>query len=247
MINIRTIIFYMYCIWALFITSVFSTNKMRRWIKEGNSKKIDDFFVKEVYYKKVTNILRICGVTFEVTGTENVPSDGSVVFISNHQGNFDVITLVNVLNRKISFIAKKELRKVPFLGEWMANMGCLFIDRGNIKQSAKIIIEAIEYIKAGNAMTIFPEGTRSKGGSVGEFKAGSFKLAIKSGSTVIPISIEGSYKVMEANKGKIRPAKIKIKVHEPIETKTMNKEQQNELHNKVRDIIVNGLKEINYQ
>ncbi|OGO85379.1 MAG: hypothetical protein A2Y22_05020 [Clostridiales bacterium GWD2_32_59] len=241
----RTILFYIYCVWSIATKTIFYMNKATKWRKEGNKEELDNFFVNKIYHKTVRNILNISGVVVEVDGIENVPIDGPLVFISNHQGNFDVIALVSSMNRRAGFIVKKELRDIPYLGTWIENMGSLFIDRGNVRQSAQIISEAIDYISAGNAMMIFPEGTRSKSDIVGEFKSGSFKIATKSGAMIVPVSISGSFKIMEANKGKVKPGKIKIKYHKPIPTKGMSREDMNEIHNTVREIIVKGMEENN--
>ncbi len=237
----RTLQFYLYCAWQMFIKSIFNLHKLRRYQKEKKFELIDKFFVN-VYKYNTTAILRLSGVDISVEGIENIPITGPVVFISNHQGNFDVISIVSYIPRKVSFIAKKELGEIPLLGMWMKVMGCLFIDRSDIRQSAQVITNAIEYIKSGNAMLIFPEGTRSKDGNLGEFKAGSFKIAVKSGAPIIPISINGSRSIMEDNNGKVKPGKISLTYHKPISTKELSKEEINELPEKIKEIIEAGLK-----
>ncbi|HCC07440.1 MAG TPA: 1-acyl-sn-glycerol-3-phosphate acyltransferase [Clostridiales bacterium] len=239
----RTILFYLFSIWELVTNTIFNMKKATKWKNEGNKEELDKFFVNKIYHKAIRRILNVSGVVLEVEGIENVPVDGPLVLISNHQGNFDVIALVASINRRVGFIVKKELRDMPFLGSWVENMGSLFIDRGNIRQSAQIVVEAIDYINAGNAIMIFPEGTRSKSDIVGEFKSGSFKIATKAGANIVPVSISGSYKVMEANNGKVKSGKIKIKYHKVIQTKDMNREDVNEIHNTVKEIIIKGLKE----
>ena len=116
-----------------------------------------------------------------------------------------------------------------------------FMDRNDMKQSAQTIIDGIKQLKAGINMVIFPEGTRSKGAPVGEFKAGSFKLATKSKAPIVPVTIDGTYKVMEGNKNKIKPAEINLIIHEPIYTDKLTKEEIAELPEKVRSIIVADL------
>ena len=117
------------------------------------------------------------------------------------------------------------------------------MDRDNIRKSAEAIVKGIQILKAGHSMVIFPEGTRSKGGPVKEFKAGSFKLALKSKVKIIPVTIDGSYKLLDANGGKIKAADVAVTLHEPIDVTTLSKEEIADLHNTVRDIVVSDLPE----
>ncbi len=114
------------------------------------------------------------------------------------------------------------------------------MDRNDIKQSAKTILEGIRLLKSGHSMVVFPEGTRSKGEQMGEFKAGSFKLATKAKVPIIPVTIDGSYKIMEGNKYRICPAKVNVYVHKPIETALIPKEQESKLPELVQKIIQEG-------
>jgi len=115
------------------------------------------------------------------------------------------------------------------------------MDRSNLRKSAAAIIEGVKIIKAGHSLVIFPEGTRSKGGPLGEFKAGSFKLATKSNAPIVPITINGSYKLMEANNNRIKAANVELFIHPPIETKNLSKEEQEKLPTVVKEIIASKL------
>ena len=119
----------------------------------------------------------------------------------------------------------------------MKRIHCLFMDRGDIKQSAQIIIEGIKQLKNGINMVIFPEGTRSKTGELGEFKAGSFKLAIKSKRPLVPITIDGTRNIMEANNYKIKAETVNLYIHKPIDTTELSKEDIAQLPEKVKAII----------
>ena len=116
-------------------------------------------------------------------------------------------------------------------------MNCVFMDRSNIRKSAEAIVEGVNIIKSGYSLVIFPEGTRSKSNLIGEFKAGSFKLATKSKAPIVPVSIKDSYKLMEANGNKIKPADVEIHIHPAIETKNLTKEEMEALPEKVKSII----------
>ena len=177
-----------------------------------------------------------------VHGTENLPKSGAMLFVSNHQSNFDIPLLLSEIDIPKGFIAKKELEKVPFIGRWMKEINCLFMDRDDMKQSARIIVDGIKLLKGGYSMVVFPEGTRSKGGAMGEFKAGSFKLATKSGVPIVPLTIDGTSRLLEGNKGRIsKGEKIDLYIHKPIDVKSLSKEEIANLHNDVKNIIASKL------
>lgn len=188
-------------------------------------------------------LVKFAGVSVVTTGEENIPSEDSVLFVSNHQGNFDIPLLLGYIDKPKAFIAKIELLKLPLIRTWMTHMKCVFMDRSDIRQSLKVINQAADHLKEGYSMVIFPEGTRSKGETLGEFKPGSLKLALKAGVPIVPITIRGSYKIMEQNGFMIRPAHVEIIIFDPIPTAELTKEQTAELPERVRRIIEQGLSE----
>ncbi len=166
-----------------------------------------------------------------------------MLFVSNHQSDFDIAIFLAMLpEKKEGFVAKVELEKIPFLSAWMKRIHCIFLDRKDMKQSAKTILEGIKLLKSGHSMVVFPEGTRSKGEQIGEFKAGSFKLATKSKVPIVPVTIDGSYKIMEGSHYRICPAKVNVYVHKPIETVTIPKQEEGKLPEMVEKIIREGKK-----
>lgn len=197
----------------------------------------------EVLHKTTTkwarNMVRFTGSTVDVKGLENIP-DRHVLFVSNHQSNFDIPLLMGYVPKFKGFVAKIELEKVPVISWWMKKMNCLFLDRNDMRQSLKVIIQGIGLLKAGHTMVVFPEGTRSKGNKMGEFKKGSLKLAIKSGVPIVPITIDGSYALLEERR-RITKSNVKITVHDPIYMENITKEQEDELVKKVYQIIESGL------
>ncbi len=199
-------------------------------------------YINDVTSKWARRNVKISGAKVNVFGEENIPKDIPVVFISNHQGNFDIALFMSYINKPKGYIAKIEMKKVPLIRTWMEYMNCVFMDRSNIRKSAQAIIEGVNILKGGHSLVIFPEGTRSKGGDVGEFKAGSFKLATKAKVPIIPITIDGSYKLLEQNKNKVKPAEVNLYIHPMIETNELSKEEQNELPEKVKQIICSKLK-----
>lgn len=216
--------------------------KVKSLKKQG---KLSDYeeYVHLITSKWALGAVKRSGAQIEVYGTENLPKQGAVVFISNHQGNFDIPILISYVNYPKGFIAKIETQKIPIIRTWMEHIHCIFMDRSTLKGSAGAIIEGINFLKKGYSLVIFPEGTRSKENKMREFKTASFKLATKPRVPIIPITISGSYKLMEANNNKIKPAQVKLYIHKPIETKDLSKEELEELPEKVYGIIQSKLAE----
>jgi 1-acyl-sn-glycerol-3-phosphate acyltransferase len=145
------------------------------------------------------------------------------------------------LRKTKGFIAKKELFKLPCVKTWMKLLKCIPIDRENIRSSAKAISDAIKVLKTGHSMIIFPEGSRSKACEMGDFKAGSFKLATKSRLPIVPITVNGTYKILEKNNMIIKPTKIYLTIHKPVYTHDLTTEQLKELTEQVKDVIQRAL------
>ena len=110
----------------------------------------------------------ISGVKIEVKGLENIPEDQAVLFIGNHISLFDIIITYPLMKNYTGYIAKKEIKKVPFLSWWMYFVNCIFLDRSNPRQGLTSILKATDYIKNGISIFLFPEGTRSKDGKLHE-------------------------------------------------------------------------------
>lgn len=181
----------------------------------------------------------LSGTKITVKGVENIPTDRSVLYIGNHQSYFDIIINYLYVPRPTGFISKNEVEKVPSLRVWMRYLRCLFMDRKDLKQSMGIILKAIDYIKEGISIFIFPEGTRSKNeNEILPFKAGSFKIATKSGCEVVPVSINNSAAVFENQFPKIKKAHVILEYGKPIPTKDLDREQLKALPDLVRSQIV---------
>lgn len=201
----------------------------------------------EVVYKTTTTwakiLLKVAGVKVTVHGLENIPKDKNVLYIGNHQGNFDIPIYMSQIPGLKGFVSKIEVKKIPGVRTWMEYMYCVFMDRSSLRKSSEAIIEGIKILKNGHSLVIFPEGTRSKGDKMGEFKAGSFKLATKSKVPIIPVTMSGSYKIMENNKRKwiVKPTNVDLYIHPAIETSNLTKEEQDALNSKVYEIIKSKL------
>lgn len=184
------------------------------------------------------------GSTINVQGYENLPEKGPVVFIGNHQGYADIFTYCTVLNKfQFGFVAKDDLSKIPLYGEWIARIRSVFIERDDPRASLEAIKKGISYIENGFSLVIFPEGTRSKGPVPGAFQKGSLKLATKPGVPIIPISLNGSYKMFE-EEGYLKGARIDVIIHEPIETKGISRKEEKELSERVEKIVIDGVNKL---
>jgi len=236
---LRTIIWYIY-FWLYLIAIQPTLLKVNRLAKLGKTAEHDQL-TAQTAKKWARSLVKVAGVTVAITGEENIPAEGSVVFVSNHQGNFDVPLLLGYVDKPKAFIAKVELLKFPIIRTWMTHMKCVFMDRSDIRQSLKVINQAADYLKEGYSMVIFPEGSRSKGETLGEFKPGSLKLAVKAEVPIVPITIRGSYKILEQNGFMIKPAHVEISILDPIPTAGLTKEQATELPERVRKIIDDSL------
>lgn len=224
--------------------------KIPQMYKVKNLEKRGKLKEKEQYVDKVTSNwaikqVKISGAKIKVFGSENIPKDIPVVFMSNHQGNFDIALFMSFINKPKGYVAKIEMKKIPLLRTWMEFIHCVFMDRSSLRKSAEAIINGVKILKEGHSLVIFPEGTRSKGDKLGDFKAGSFKLATKAKAPIVPVTINGSYKIMEANNGKIHPADVEIYIHPMIETINLSREEQEDLPKKVKSIIESKLPSIN--
>ncbi len=235
----RTIKWYFKFMFMLFITYP----RLKKAEKLLKNNKFDEFYTYSFYQtsKWAMNRIKDSGATINVYGKENIPSDRNVVFISNHQGDFDIAIFMALIPKEKGFVAKIELNKIPILRTWMKYLGCVFMDRKDLKQSLKTINQAISFIKKGHSMVIFPEGTRSKSDSMGDFKAGSFKLATKTNAPIVPVTIDGSYKIKEKNNGKIKPDTVNVYIHKPVYMENLSNEDKENLPNIVKSIIQDKL------
>jgi 1-acyl-sn-glycerol-3-phosphate acyltransferase len=235
---IRTIIWFI-IFWIYLIVSLFQNIRYWYFGKVGNEEK-QTMILHNTTSRWARNMVRFTGTKVEVNGEENI-QDRNVLFVSNHQGNFDIPVIMGYIPKLKGFVAKIELAKMPIVSGWMKKLGCLFLDRKDPRQSLKTILKGIEELKEGKNLVVFPEGTRSKGRyTIGEFKKGSLKLAIKSGVPIVPVTIDGTYKILE-ERNRISKTKVSITIHEPIYMENLSNEEKNELTNYVYDIIKSGL------
>lgn len=188
---------------------------------EQHGKKINSVLERDQYTFLMARhwaerVLQSAGVTVKVTG-DNTVRELPVLFVSNHEGNFDIPVLMSSIKQPFGFVSKVEVKKIPFLDRWMQLLNCIYLDRSDRRSSLQMIKDGVQSLKDGHSVLIFPEGHRSKGQGLQEFKAGSLKLAKTAGVDIVPIAISGTSKIMEQHDSKkMVPGHVHIHVLEPI-------------------------------
>ena len=161
----------------------------------------------------------------EVNGKENIPNQ-ACLFVANHISFFDIVVTYPLMISPTGYIAKKELEKVPFLSWIMRFVNCIFLDRKDPRNGLKAVLSAADMIKSGISVFLFPEGTRSKTGKMGEFKDGGFKIATKSKAPVVPVGITGTNDILENHFPFIKSGKVIVSFGKPIYTTDMDRAEQ---------------------
>lgn len=154
-------------------------------------------------------------IQIDVHGVENLPEEDGFIFYPNHQGLYDVLAIIEACPRPFSVVMKKEVADTPFLKQVFACMKAYAIDRDDIKQSMKVIIQVTKEVMQGRNFLIFAEGTRSKEGNrLLEFKGGSFKAAMKAKCPIVPVALIDSYKSFDTDS--IKPLTVQVHFLEPM-------------------------------
>jgi 1-acyl-sn-glycerol-3-phosphate acyltransferase len=159
--------------------------------------------------------IRLGGWCVSVDGMETLP-EGGAVLVSNHQSLVDIPLLLSAFPRPVRFLAKRELGEIPLFGKGMVAAGNLFIDRGDPRDAIHTLRDASARLSEGQLLVVFPEGTRSEDGSIGEFKPGAFYLAQKSGAPVVPVYIDGGSRALPKGAIFFRPARLAVRVLPPL-------------------------------
>lgn len=213
------------------------------WIVGKINPKAKDYSSLRIVQWGFRMILWIGGVKLTVIGEENI-LDEAALYVGNHRSFFDILILYIRFNRLTGFIAKDSIEKIPSLRVWMRYLYCLFLKRDDMKQGMKIILQAIDYVKQGISICVFPEGTRNKGEelSVLPFKEGTFKIALKTGCPIVPISINNTAEIFENHLPKMKKAHVVVEYGKPIYPKDLDREEQRHIGATCRRIIEETIK-----
>ncbi|MBN1566936.1 MAG: 1-acyl-sn-glycerol-3-phosphate acyltransferase [Acidobacteria bacterium] len=181
----------------------------------------------------------------EIEGLENIDRSRPQIFVANHSGLHDILSLAANLPIQFRWIAKRSLFSVPFMGWHMRRSGYIPIDRDNPRDMAKSIMEAARAINSGINAIAFPEGTRSKTGELGKFYGGVFSLALRTGVPLVPVSLDGSYRVIVPTTFRVTPGVIlRIKIDRPIDLSLYTKADKQRLMDDVFRIMNRNLEEL---
>lgn len=163
-------------------------------------------------------ILKVLLIPVEVTGRENLKEGESYVFVSNHQGAFDIFLIFGHLGRNFKWMMKQQLRKMPFVGFACEMSHQIFVDRSTPGKIRRTCEKARHTLKDGMSLVVFPEGRRTYTGKMGPFKRGAYMLADELQLPVVPMTINGSFDIMPrtANWLAVKPHPLTLTIHKPI-------------------------------
>ncbi|MFV0498886.1 MAG: lysophospholipid acyltransferase family protein [Bacilli bacterium] len=169
-----------------------------------------------------------------VIDANNIPNENGIMYVANHQSSYDIYAFFVILQRQLAFIAKEEFRKYFNIGYYIEALGGILIDRSDVKSQIKSVRELTKRLENGTNVCVYPEGTRRTDGSIGEFKSGTFKMAIKSKCKIVPITFFENYNALKTKK-------IKAKVNKVINYEEYKDMSTSELSDYVKNIIQNDL------
>jgi 1-acyl-sn-glycerol-3-phosphate acyltransferase len=181
----------------------------------------------------------------EIEGLENIDRGSPQILVANHSGLHDILSLSAYLPIQFRWIAKKSLFRVPFMGWHMRRSGYIAIDRQNPRDAAKSIIDAAGEIRNGTNAIAFPEGTRSRTGDLGSFHSGAFALALRAAVPLVPVTLDGSFRVIVPKTLQVNPGTIiRIKIDRPIDLSAYSKNDKRKLMEDVFQVISANLAEL---
>ena len=237
---IRTILFLLFAI-AFLILGL--PVQGAEWLLRKVWKRGADLSTLRIVQWGLRTLEHISGPEVIVRGMEQIPTDQAVLYIGNHRRYLDIVLSYSRCPGLTDYISKELLEKVPILRAWMRRVYCLFLNREDPRQGLKTILTAIEYVKSGVSIFIFPEGTRAKTDEMLPFKEGSFKVATKTGCPIIPVAFTNTSAIFEDHVPFIRKARVVITYGEPILPSELAPEQKKHIGAYVQGIIADMLKE----
>jgi 1-acyl-sn-glycerol-3-phosphate acyltransferase len=187
-------------------------------------------------------LLRLFRVEVKAEGLSNLPA-GAGVYTANHSSMLDILVVLAALPLDLKIVHKKSLSYVPLFGWSIALAGHVSIDRSSPFRARRGLDRAAERIRSGESVLLFPEGTRSRDGSVGHFKRGSFSLAIEAGAPVVPVSLVGVKALVPHGLMSLRPGSVTVRVHAPISVAGLTTDSAQRLAEQVRQLVAAGCEE----
>ncbi len=222
-------IYFLVKVFAFIISQEFQFWKIKSLTKQGKTAE-KDMILRQSAKKFADVVLNTAGVKVIVEGLDNLPEKNTpIVFTPNHSSFFDIPIMLYAYDDILGFVSKAENAKLLLIGKWIKESYSVYIDRSSATKAITGLKAGVEILKQGHSQVIFPEGTRSRDGSIQKFKAGSYKLAKLSNSTVIPVAIYGAAKIVQKN-AIITPQTIHLKFFKPLDSSlnTVEMAQQSE-------------------
>jgi 1-acyl-sn-glycerol-3-phosphate acyltransferase len=167
-------------------------------------------------------ILFVTGVRLSVLHPERLAGGQSAVLAANHASMADILVLFAALPVQIRFLAKRSVFRVPFLGWGIRAAGFVPVDRGDPRRGQEAVDSALQRLKGGRSVVVFPEETRSRDGELLPFKKGAALLAIRAGLPLVPVSIVGTHRVLPPGSLKSSPGRVIVSVGQPIPTQGLS-------------------------
>jgi 1-acyl-sn-glycerol-3-phosphate acyltransferase len=185
-------------------------------------------------------------ITLRVEGLDRARTPGETdetfVVMSNHQSHYDIPVMFQALRRRVRMVAKQELFKIPGWGPAMRMAGFVEIDRKNRVAAIQSLESAKQALSHGTNIWIAPEGTRGPGDKLLPFKSGGFHLALGAGARILPVSIDGTGRVLAARGRTVTEGvEVRVTVHEPVEPSQYGADRREELTQRVRQAIASDV------
>ncbi len=177
------------------------------------------------------------GIRTEVHGLENIRPGESYIITSNHQSYVEIPALVQALPVSFRWVVKRELLRIPFFGWGLAGTGAIAIDRSNPGASLSKLEAGRSKLGRGWSILVYPEGTRTHDGSIGPFKRGAFIMAVQAGVPILPVTVNGAYKILPRKSIAFRPGRVRVTVSPPISTKGLTESDVPDLIKRTREVI----------
>ena len=189
----------------------------------------------------VRTALRLAGVRVTVEGGEKLHDCANTVVMPNHLSHLDAPVLFTVLAPDFKVVAKKELFKLPFLGSTFRIARFIEVDRRDKEQSRNAMRQSVASLKEGECFLVFPEGTRSAEGGLGELKKGGFVVAIEAGSRIVPVAVSGTHELMPKGGFRISAGHVRVQVLDALDAGAYRIDERDRLVADVRGRIAAAL------
>ena len=204
-----------------------------------------ELFMQRIVQFALWVVWHVSGVKLTTIGLENIPDDQPVLFVGNHLSYFDVVLAYSQMKNRTIFIGKASLEKIPFLSWNMKFLRCLFIDRTNMRQGVKTIMEAAEMTKEGISVFIYPEGMRNTNGDelkLHTFHDGSFKVAQRGPCPIIPVAITNTANIFENHIPWIKATRVVIEYGKPVTWDELDKDTRKHIGDHFQQVILEMLR-----